>query len=96
MHSSPKALLVSYTFPPTGGAGIHRVLKLAKYLPAHGISPAVLTAQNPSVPLRDESLLRDIPADMPLLRARTLEPGYAIKAQTWKNSTEKALSLIHI
>jgi Glycosyltransferase Family 4 len=92
MHSSPKALLVSYTFPPTGGAGIHRVLKLAKYLPAHGISPAVLTAQNPSVPLRDESLLRDIPADMPLLRARTLEPGYAVKAQTWKTSSEKARS----
>jgi len=89
MHSSPKALLVSYTFPPTGGAGIHRVLKLAKYLPAHGMSPTVLTAQNPSVPLRDESLLRDIPPDMPLLRARTLEPGYAVKAQTWKTSSDK-------
>ena len=89
MHSSPKALLVSYTFPPTGGAGIHRVLKLAKYLPAHGVSPAVLTARNPSVPLRDESLLRDIPADMPLLRARTLEPGYGIKAETWKTSSGK-------
>ena len=89
MHSSPKALLVSYTFPPTGGAGIHRVLKLAKYLPAYGVSPAVLTALNPSVPLRDESLLRDIPADMPLLRARTLEPGYGIKAQTWKTSSGK-------
>jgi glycosyltransferase involved in cell wall biosynthesis len=90
MHASPKALLVSYTFPPTGGAGIHRVLKLAKYLPAHGVSPAVLTAQNPSVPLRDESLLRDVAADMPLLRARTLEPSYGIKAQTWKTSSDKA------
>ncbi len=89
MHSSPKALLVSYTFPPTGGAGVHRVLKLAKYLSAHGVSPAVLTARNPSVPLRDESLLRDIPADMPLLRARTLEPGYGIKSQTWKTSGGK-------
>jgi hypothetical protein len=27
---------------------------------------------------------------MPLLRARTLEPGYGIKAQTWKTSSEKA------
>ncbi|HJX52237.1 MAG TPA: glycosyltransferase [Polyangia bacterium] len=87
MRSSPKALLVSYGFPPTGGAGIHRVLKLAKYLPTHGVSPAVLTAQNPSVPLRDESLLRDIPADMPLLRARTLEPGYAVKAHAWRTSS---------
>jgi len=92
MHSSLQALLVSYTFPPTGGAGIHRVLKLAKYLPAHGVAPAVLTAQNPSVPLRDESLARDIAPDMPVLRARTLEPGYGIKAQTWKSSSEQAAS----
>ncbi|HEX7598935.1 MAG TPA: glycosyltransferase, partial [Polyangia bacterium] len=92
MHSVLQALLVSYTFPPTGGAGIHRVLKLAKYLPDHGVSPAVLTALNPSVPLRDESLLRDIPAGMPVLRARTLEPGYSIKAQTWKSSSGKGAS----
>lgn len=91
MQASLKALLVSYTFPPTGGAGIHRVLKLAKYLPAHGVTPAVLTARNPSVPLRDESLMRDVPLHMPVVRARTLEPGYGIKAQTWRNtSTERA------
>jgi glycosyltransferase involved in cell wall biosynthesis len=86
MQPSLKALLVSYTFPPTGGAGIHRVLKLAKYLPAHGVTPAVLTARNPSVPLRDESLMRDVAPDMPVLLARTLEPGYGLKAQTWKTS----------
>ena len=50
----------------------------------------MLTALNPSVPLRDESLLRDIPMDMPLLRARTLEPGYGMKAQTWKTSSGNA------
>ncbi|MGH7272817.1 MAG: hypothetical protein ACREJ3_20495 [Polyangiaceae bacterium] len=49
-----RALLVSYCFPPAGGAGVQRVVKLAKYLPHHGVSPAVLTVKNPSVPLRDE------------------------------------------
>ena len=28
-----RALLVSYSFPPVGGAGVQRVVKLAKYLP---------------------------------------------------------------
>lgn len=92
MQAPLKALLVSYTFPPTGGAGIHRVLKLAKYLPAHGVTPAVLTARNPSVPLRDESLMRDVALDMPVLRTRTLEPGYGIKARTWKNSSSERTS----
>lgn len=74
-----RALVVAYIFPPTGGAGVGRPLKLVKYLHLHGVTPAVLTASNPSVPLRDESLLRDVPAGIDIARARTLEPGYAIK-----------------
>ncbi|HLK35258.1 MAG TPA: hypothetical protein VKU41_00810, partial [Polyangiaceae bacterium] len=56
-----RALIVSYSFPPVGGAGVQRVLKLAKYLPAYGITPALLTVENPSVPVRDASLERDVP-----------------------------------
>src|SRR6185295_9483613 len=56
------ALVVSYAFPPVGGAGVQRVTKLVKYLPSYGVTPAVLTVRNPSVPLRDESLERDVPA----------------------------------
>ena len=51
-----RAMLVSYVWPPTGGAGVGRVLKLAKYLSHHGVSPRVLTVSNPSVPLHDDSL----------------------------------------
>jgi hypothetical protein len=74
-----RALVVAYIFPPTGGAGVGRALKLVKYLHLHGVTPAVLTAANPSVPLRDESLLRDVPAGIDIARARTLEPAYALK-----------------
>jgi glycosyltransferase involved in cell wall biosynthesis len=73
------ALVVSYTFPPTGGAGVARVLKLVKYLPAHGITPSVLTAANPSVPLLDRSRERDVAPELEIVRARTFEPGYAAK-----------------
>jgi hypothetical protein len=78
-----RVLVVAYAFPPTGGAGVGRPAKLVKYLPAHGVQPTVLTATNPSVPLRDESLLQDLPSDLPIVRVRTLEPGYAVKQAGW-------------
>jgi glycosyltransferase involved in cell wall biosynthesis len=93
MPDSLRALLVSYIFPPTGGAGVQRVLKLAKYLPCHGVRPTVLTAQNPSVPVQDDSLLRDLDPAMRILRARTLEPSYGLKAQTWRANRDQGRSV---
>jgi glycosyltransferase involved in cell wall biosynthesis len=80
-----RALIVSYSFPPVGGAGVQRVVKLVKYLPMHRVRPAVLTVANPSVPLRDESLVADVPASVEVERARTLEPGYAAKQSVWSS-----------
>jgi glycosyltransferase involved in cell wall biosynthesis len=81
-----RSLLVSYAFPPTGGAGVQRVLKLTKYLPEHGIQPTVLTVKNPSVPLEDPSLLRDVRADVEVFTARTFEPRYDVKRAAWSAS----------
>src|SRR5262245_3771627 len=75
-----RVLLVSYTFPPVGGAGVQRVTKFAKFLPRCGWDVTVLTAENPSVPLFDESLARDVPPETAICRAQTWEPGYAVKA----------------
>ncbi len=79
-----RVLVVCYVFPPVGGAGVQRVLKLVKYLPRFGVTPAVLTARAPSVPLRDASLESDIPTGTEILRVRTLEPGYAAKELAWQ------------
>lgn len=81
-----RALLLTYLFPPTGGVGSERVRKLAKYLPDHGVEPIVLTAANPSVPLVDHSTERDLRPDLRVLKARTLEPGYALKQAAWATS----------
>ena len=62
-----------------------RTLKLAKYLPDAGVQPSVLTCANPSVPVFDESLMRDVDPDMEIVRARTLEPGYGLKKATWES-----------
>ena len=83
-----RALIVAYAFPPVGGAGVQRVSKLAKYLSLHGFTPQVLTAANPSVPLTDESLLRDLPPDLEVIRARSLEPSYAAKKVAWEAAAD--------
>ena len=82
-----RALLLTYVFPPTGGVGSERVRKLAKYLPEHGIEPVVLTALNPSVPLVDHSIERDVRPGQRILRARTLEPDYSVKRAAWEASS---------
>lgn len=75
-----RVLLVSYHFPPVGGAGVQRPAKFARYLPEFGWDVSVLQAANPSVPLLDQSLLADLPDDLVTVKARTLEPGYATKS----------------
>lgn len=76
-----RVLLIAYSFPPVGGAGVQRPTKWTKYLPQFGWDVTVLTPENPSVPLRDESLLADIPPETRIIRARTLEPDYRVKQQ---------------
>src|SRR5207248_10750679 len=80
MNSVKRVLVVTYTFPPTGGAGVQRVTKFVKYLSGFGWMPTVLTAANPSVPLTDASLDADVPDDVLVQRAKTWEPSYRIKS----------------
>jgi len=76
-----KALIISYNFPPVGGAGVQRPVKFVKYLRGFGWEPVVLSVSNPSVPVLDVSLLKDIPEGVRVYRARTFEPSYAVKTR---------------
>lgn len=78
---SKRLLLISYHFPPVGGAGVQRPLKFVKYLRQYGWDVSVLMAANPSVPVFDESLCRDLPHDLVIEKARTWEPDYQTKQQ---------------
>lgn len=86
------ALIVSYAFPPVGGAGVQRSAKLVKFLPTFGISPSVLTVSNPSVPVRDDAMLGDVPSGTRIVRAPTLEPGEAAKQATWQDAAQANVS----
>lgn len=57
-----KVLIITYYWPPSGGAGVQRWLKFAKYLPQYGWQPVILTVDPAyaSYPQRDESLAAEI------------------------------------
>ena len=69
-------LLITYYWPPAGGAGVQRALKFVKYLPEFGINPIVLTVDpgQASYPVLDASLLNDVPAQVEMIRTRSFEP----------------------
>lgn len=77
-------LVISYYFPPSGGPGVQRVLKLIKYLPEFGVRPVVLTVENGDYPARDESLLDEIPKDVKVYRTFIPEPYVLYRRFTGK------------
>ena len=69
-----KILIITYYWPPAGGPGVQRWLKFAKYLPEFGWEPTVFIPENPSYPLLDESLEKDVPKDLEIIKTKIWEP----------------------
>jgi len=69
-----KVLIISYYWPPSGGAGVQRWLKTVKYLRDFNWEPIVYTVENPEAPVKDISLYRDIPEDIEILKTKAWEP----------------------
>lgn len=69
-----KVLIITYYWPPSGGSGVQRWLKFAKYLPEFGWEPIIYTPENPERPATDESLFKDISADLKVIKEPIWEP----------------------
>ncbi len=68
-------LLVAYHFPPIGGSGVQRAVKLARHLPAAGWRANILTAGHAHYPLIDHSMADGVGSEARVVRCRGLEPG---------------------
>ena len=68
-----KVLMIAYSFPPTGGPGVQRSLKFAKYLRNFGWEPLVVTRDIKNMRVIDESLNKDIPEGVKIYRTRPCE-----------------------
>lgn len=69
-----RVLIITYYWPPSGGSGVQRWLKFAKYLPEAGWEPVIFTPENPDFDLHDETLLKEISSDLEVIRFPIWEP----------------------
>ena len=60
--------MVSFYFPPLGGGGVQRSVKLVKYLPLYGWEPVVLTSSCKDYYAFDKSLFEDLPKTLKIVR----------------------------
>lgn len=67
-----KVLIISYYWPPSGGAGVQRWLKLSKYLSKIGVDVYVLTIdpKSASFPSIDDSLEKDIESSVKVFKTK--------------------------
>lgn len=87
-----RILVITYYWPPSGGAGVQRWLKFTKYLREYGWEPVIYTPENPEMPERDESLLQDVPENLEILRTPVREPYSLYKFLLGKRKEERIQS----
>lgn len=78
--------IITYYWPPAGGPGVQRWLKLSKYLAREGVDVFVVTVNEDEAtyPLRDEGLAADVHSNITVVRTRTNEKFGAYQKVTGK------------
>lgn len=81
-----KVLIVTYYWPPSGGAGVQRWLKFSKYLPEFGWEPIILTVdpEYAAYPVTDFSLSDELPLSIRVYPTRAVN-YFGIY---WKNKSK--------
>ena len=89
--SQKKILIITYYWPPSGGPGVQRWLKFVKYLPEFGVQPIVYIPENPTYPIVDENLSKEVSEKAIILKHEIFEP-YQLASLFSKNKTKKISS----
>lgn len=69
-----RVLIITYYWPPSGGSGVQRWLKMSKYLPEYDWQPVIYTAENAEYPIEDPSLEKDVCPEAEVIRRPIVEP----------------------
>jgi glycosyltransferase involved in cell wall biosynthesis len=69
-----RVLIITYYWPPSGGSGVQRWVKFAKYLREFGWEPLIYTVSNPNYPVLDPSMGKDLPEGIEVLKSKIFEP----------------------
>lgn len=84
-----RVLIITYYWPPTGGSGVQRWVKFAKYLPSEGWQPVIYTPENPEQLAVDHSLEKEIPSEAEIIRTHITEPYELYKKFLHKSGHSK-------
>jgi glycosyltransferase involved in cell wall biosynthesis len=87
-----RVLIISYYWPPAGGGGVQRWLKMSKYLPEYGWKPIIFTPSNGESPVEDKSLFKQVHPVIETVKTPIWEPYGFYKKFTGKKSKEKVYS----
>jgi len=90
-----KVLIISYYWPPSGGSGVQRWLKFAKYLPKFNWKPVIYTPENPYFDLMDNSLIAEIPSEVEVVKTKIWEPYYLKDKIFGKSKNSQTSGLIN-
>ena len=69
-----RVLIITYYWPPSGGSGVQRWLKMSKYLPENGWQPVIFTPEDGEFPIIDTSLEKDVYPEAEGIRRPIVEP----------------------
>ena len=69
-----RVLIITYYWPPSGGSGVQRWLKMSKYLPENGWQPVIYTPEEGEFPIIDTSLEKDVSSEAEIIRRPIVEP----------------------
>ena len=83
-----RVLIITYYWPPSGGSGVQRWVKFAKYLPKEGWQPVIYTPENPEFTAIDRTLSAEIPPEAEVIKRPILEPYGVYKKLLGKKGSE--------
>lgn len=72
--ATKKALLITYYWPPSGGAGVHRWLRFSRFFKENGWDLTVYCPENAEWPIIDRELEKSVPDDITVIRRPIFEP----------------------
>jgi glycosyltransferase involved in cell wall biosynthesis len=74
LKNETSALLITFYWPPAGGAGVHRWLRFSNYFKENGVNLHVYCPEDAEWPLIDKELGAQISPDLTIIKRKIFEP----------------------
>ncbi len=91
-----KVLIITYYWPPAGGIGVLRNLKLIKYFREFGWEPVVYAPSNAHYPYLDDGNFKDIPKNITIIKRPIREPFKAFKFLSGRKKSESLNNIVQV